>query len=188
MELSPTGRLTACVRSPLPNQPFPWIPVQKWRNIPHWVLGLSAMVPQPKTSIHQTCLSRPKHRWFSTTLPTGVRTVKHLGSPSHFRGVWASLAPRCEAPRGRMTPRLPVNDWGTCFSHALASWVARLTKKKKQGGIRCLPRPVSLIFVNIKETEPRGMDSYPAVLKSRGLPGSSWAARRLIGQSAFVIP
>ena len=59
--------------------------------------------------------------------------------------------------------------------------------QKSGVGIRCLPRSVSLISVNIKEIEPRGMDSYPALLKSRGLPGSIWAARGLISQSAFVI-
>ena len=54
-----------------------------------------------------------------------------------------------------------------------------------------MPTPPGLFDLRehqIKETESRGMDSYPALLKSRGLPGSSWAARRLISQSAFVIP
>ena len=114
---------------------------------------------------------------------------RNIGSPGHFRGVWANPTLRREAPRGRMSPRLPINDWGnvlltcTCVMSRATS-----KKKKKRAGIRCLPRPVSLIFVNIKETEPRGMDSYPALLESRGLPGSVWAARGLISQSAFVFP
>ena len=65
-------------------------------------------------------------------------------------------------------PRFPVNDWGnmllacTCVKSR-----ARLTKK---AGRNLMPTPLGLlIFVNIKETEPRGMDSYPALLKSGGV-------------------
>ena len=97
----------------------------------------------------------------------------HIGSPSHFRGVWASPAPRREAPRGRTTPRLPWNDWGkvllecTCVtSHA--------TYKKKAGRDGILTRSVSLIFAILTLSLKR--------------PGSIWAAGGLISQSAFVNP
>ena len=35
----------------------------------------------------------------------------NIGSPSHFRGARPNTTLRREAPRGWMTPRLPVNDW-----------------------------------------------------------------------------
>ena len=79
-----------------------------------------------------SCRAVPSAASFCSSTHMGAAVMVYIGSPSHFRGVWASPAPRREAPRGRTTPRLPVNDWGkvplacTCVtSHA--------TYKKKAG-------------------------------------------------------
>ena len=104
--------------------------------------------------------------------------------PAHFREVWANSAARCEAPSIQMMPRLPVNEWGTCFSHAQASQVSRLSHTKKRGRIACLPSSVSLIFAKIEETE-RGRHWMPTPFFRKS--GSPWTARRLISQSGLVI-
>ena len=62
----------------------------------------------------------------------------NIGSPSHFRGVWASPAPRREAPRGRTTPRLPVNDWGNVLL-ACTCVTSHATYKKKRVRMESLP-------------------------------------------------
>ena len=87
--------------------------------------------------------------------------------------VWASPAPRREAPRGRTTPRLPVNDWGKVLL-ACTCVTSHATYKKKAGRDWILTRSVSLIFAILTRSLKR--------------PGSIWAAGRLISQSAFVIP
>ena len=112
---------------------------------------------------------------------TQTNRVSNIGSPV-ISEEYGLVRPRGAKRRGGGWR--PDSLWmtlGACFSHALASWVVRLTKKG--GGIQCLPRPVSLIFVNIKETEPRGMDSYPALLKSGGLPG---VVEQLISVCHFI--
>ena len=113
-----------------------------------------------------------------------ARKSIHIGSPSHFRGVWANLAPRREAPWGRMAPRLPWNDWGnvllpcTCVTSRAAH-----TKKKEEKGRHPMPTPLGLYnFAKIKETER--MMPTPFFRKA----GEYWTARTLISQSAFVIP
>ena len=97
----------------------------------------------------------------------------NIASPSHFRGVWASPAPRREAPRGRTTPRLPWNDWGKMLL-ACTCVTSHATYKKKAGRDGILTRSVSLIFAILTRS-----------LKRRG---SIWAAGGLISQSALVIP
>ena len=97
----------------------------------------------------------------------------NIGSPSHFRGVWASPATRREAPSGRTTPRLPGNDWGKVLL-ACTCVMSHATYKKKAGRDGILARSVSLIFAILTLSLKR--------------PGSIWAAGGLISQSAFVNP
>ena len=117
------------------------------------------------------------------TLPYGMLLLcsfhnelchEDIGSPSHFRGVWASSAPRREAPRGRTTPRLPVNDWGNVLLACICVTSRATYKKKKAGTDGILTHSVSLIFAILTRSLKR--------------PGSIWAAGGLISQSAFVIP
>ena len=122
-----------------------------------------------RLGLHFACTCSSKYsvqRWVQ-------RSRINIGSPSHFRGVWASPAPRREAPRGRTTPRLPVNDWGKVLL-ACTCVTSHATYKKKAGRDWILTRSVSLIFAILTRSLKR--------------PGSIWAAGRLISQSAFVIP
>ena len=97
----------------------------------------------------------------------------NIGSPSHFRGVWACPAPRREALRGRTTLRLPWNDWGKVLL-ACTCVTSHTTLKKSGYGLN--PYPLGLFDLR---------HPYPLSLKR---PGSIWAAGGLISQSAFVIP
>ena len=88
----------------------------------------------------------------------------HIGSPGHFSGVWASPAPRREAPRGRTTPRLPVNDWGKVLL-ACTCVTSHATYKKKAGRDGILTRSVSLIFAiltrSLKIAKGQGVFEQP---------------------------
>ena len=90
------------------------------------------MVPAWINVISQIINDFPNSKVARSTTVGANCVFVNIGSPSHFRGVWASPAPRREAPRGRTTPRLPVNDWGKVLL-ACTCVTSHATYKKKAG-------------------------------------------------------
>ena len=87
-----------------------------------------------------TLVYRRAKKWRST----GYKPLD-IGSPSHFRGVWANLIQRREAPKVRMTPMQTPRKWlGERASRMHLRHESRDLQKKKKPGRNLMPTPPGL--------------------------------------------